>query len=54
MKLTATQHEHIAHGIRKTKEVINHAITVWYYGCDDESSFYSKRGLRFNRGKQIN
>lgn len=41
-------------GRRKIKEKANHAITVWYKSCEIESTFYSQRGARFNRGVKIN
>lgn len=52
--MTPQQRKQIRTGQRKITEAANRAMTYWYYSCTIEGTFYSVRGKRTNRGKEIN
>jgi hypothetical protein len=54
MKLTTIQRLHIIKGEIKLKKKANHAATVLIYGGQTEGSYFTERGKRTNRGKEIN
>ena len=54
MRLTLNQRQQILNGERKVKEQANYAYHELLYSCSEIGTYFSKRGLRFNRGKQIN
>jgi len=54
MKQTFNQRQNILNGERKVKEQANYAFHELLYSCSDIGTYFSKRELRFNRGKQIN
>jgi len=54
MKPTINQRQNILNGERKVKEQANYAYHELLYSCSEIGSYFSKRGTRCNRGKQIN
>jgi len=52
--LTINQRQQILNGERKVKEQANYAFHELRYSCSEVGTYFSKRGLRTNRGKQIN
>lgn len=53
-KLTIQQEQNQVNGRRRVREAANRAIQAYYYSCADESTMFSLRGLRTNRGIKIN
>lgn len=55
MPKTITQLENELTGRKRIKNAVNRAYGVYSAHVDtDQGSLLSKRGIRFNRGKQIN
>jgi len=54
MRLTLNQRQNILNGEIKIKEQANYAFHELLYSCSEIGTYFSKRGIRFNRGKQIN
>ena len=54
MKATLNQRQNILNGERKVKEQANYAYHELLYSCSEAGTYFSKRGKRTNRGKQIN
>lgn len=39
---------------KRIADVANYAAHEWFFSCSDIGTFYSKRGKRTYRGRQIN
>lgn len=54
MRRTIQQRQNILDGERKVKEQANYAYHELLYSCSEIGTYFSKRGIRTNRGLQIN